>query len=662
MKAISLLLALLMLLACTACTQTPPSPEGTTAETTPLAPPSEESTPPSVEETTEPPVEEITEEETLPVAADYEITEQDGTATILTPMGLSYTLTGYASLDKAAATPRERLTYRFPEETFSEKFNRFTLTYAATAPVRIKLTYTERGRPLEDVFFLDAKEGCFSGLSFSFLTGNAARNISSLEVLPLTDATTSFTLVGLSTEILEELPRTYYLENDRFKLGIDLGWGGTVSYLEDKNCSVPRLTNLVNRYDTGRLIQQSFYGVQENDEYTPGVSFGHQWRYNPVQGGDQFNNPSRLIDVVITETSLYVKSQPQDWSLDNALTPSYYENTYTLDGDCVKVDNRFTDYSGWEHPFSSQELPAFYTVSYLDTFVWYNGDRSWQGDTLSSRNDLPFWGDYPGICTFTLKEKNTETWCAWINGQDNYGLGIFVPNIDQHKAGRYLFDGSKRDSASSTGYVAPINILQIVSFDPIEYSYLLTAGSVESIRQIFTERRDFTDNADLHVHYRSSRLPSLEGDITKLDFTEGKDLSALTSPVDTTVTFDEAMGAAKLTAGSFGDVSVSFPYSLADTPLSAESYKTLKIEYCIPTEAAKSFYQSDIFLCAGDITAPDGNARLRVDLIKDGEFHILEVDLSQSTYWTGVIHKLRFDYFDSSAAGDVMYIKRVTLE
>ena len=641
----ALLLALLMLISAAACTGS-----GDPADTT------------GADTSANTNAEVTTDEVTLPAPEDYEITEKDGTASVTTPLGLTYTLTGYTALDKATATVGESLTYTLEGEAFEEKFNRITLTYSATAPVKVWVSYTERGTSTEEYFFLDAKEGQFSGLNTGFMKGYSARKLTALRVEPLTDKATAFTLAGVSTEKMEKLPKTYYLESDRYKLGIDLGWGGTVSYLEDKTCTVPDLTNLVNRHDTGRLIQQSFYGVQENDEYKPGVSFDTKWRYNPVQGGDQYNNPSRLIDVVITDNSLYIKSQAQDWSLDGQLTPSYYENTYTLDGDCVKVDNRFTDYSGWEHPFAGQELPAFYTVSYLDTFVWYNGEDSWTGDTLSSKNNLPFWGDHAGECTFVLREKNTETWCAWINGGDDYGLGVYVPNIDQHKAGRYLFDGSKSDMAESTGYVAPVNILKIVSFDPIEYSYLLTAGNIATIRETFTARKDFTDNADLRVNYQSSRLPSVEGDITKLDFTEGKNLALLTNPVGTTVEFDQTAGAVKLTAGTIGDVSVTIPYGSSPTPLAAESYKTLKIEYMIPTDASMSSYQSDLFICTGNIKAPDGNARIRVDLVKDGEYHVLEVKLAGNPYWTGDIHMIRFDYFDFSSAGDVMYIKNISLE
>ena len=603
-----------------------------------------------------------TEAETIYTPEDFEVTENSGTASVVTPTGLTYDVTGYTAMDKGTVTFTEGLTYTFGEETFQSKFHRFTLTYTSTEPVKLWVCFTERGKATEEYYFLDAKNGSFSGLNPGFIKGYSARKLTGLKVESLTGKACDFTLTGLSTEEMEKMSNTCYIENSRFKLGVDIGWGGAVSYLEDKNCTIPDLVNLVNKHDTGRLIQQSFYGVQENDEYKPGVSFDTKWRYNPVQGGDQYNNASRLVDLVVTENSIYIKAQPQDWALDNQLTPSYMENTYTLYEDRVQVDNRFTDYSGWEHPFAGQELPAFYTVSYLDTFVWYNGEDSWTGDALSSKNDLPFWGDHAGQCTFILREKNTETWCAWVNGSDDYGLGVYAPAIDQLKAGRYMFDGSKSDMAESTGYVAPVNILKMVSFKPIEYSYLLTAGSTATIRETFTKYKDFTDNKALHENYQSTRLPSVDGDITKLDFTAGKNLSLLTNLADTTVLFDETAGAVKLTAGSFGDVNVTVPYGSNPAPLAAADYTTLKIEYMIPTENAMSSYQSDIFLCAGEISAPDGNARIRVGLIADGEYHTLEVKLAGNAYWKGNIHMIRFDYFDNSQAGDVMYIKSINLE
>ena len=655
-KLLICLLSATVLLGTAACT-TPggdreTTPDGTTATGTPgdTSPDGETSGTPE------------TEGETVYRPEDYEVTVDGDTASVLTPMGLAYTVSGYDSLDKATATFTEGLTYTFAEEAFDVKFNRFTMTYDSTEPLKVWLSYHERGREVEEYFFLEAGKTTFSGLNTGYLAGYSARKLVSIKVETCTGKACDFTLTGISVQKLDKVSDTFYIANDRFKLGVEVAWGGTVSYLEDKNCTIPDLCNLVNKHDTGRLIQQSFYGVQENEEYTPGTSFDTKWRYNPVQGGDQFNNASRLIDLVISENSIYIKAQPQDWALDNQLTPSYMENTYTLYEDRVQVDNRFTDFSGWEHPFAGQELPAFYTVSYLDTFVWYNGEKPWTGDALTSKNDLPFWGDYASVCTFSLREKNTETWCAWINGADNYGLGVYAPNIDQHKAGRYLFDGSKSDVAESTGYVAPINILKMVSFKPIEYSYLLTAGSTEDIREVFTAYKDFTDNKTLHENYQSCRIPSVDGDITALDFTQGKNIALLTQPVSTEVTYDADAKAAKLTAGPFGDSSVTIHYDSASPALDASKYTTLRIEYMIPKSNSTSAYQSDIFLCAGEILAADGNARLRVNLIADGEYHVLEVKLSSNAYWKGDVHAIRFDYFDNCAEGDVMYVKNISLK
>jgi hypothetical protein len=38
------------------------------------------------------------------------------------------------------------------------------------------------------------------------------------------------------------------------------------------------------------------------------------------------------------------------------------------------------------------------------------------------------------------------------------------------------------------------------------------------------------------------------------------------------------------------------------------------------------------------------------------------VDLSAYGFWTGDIHKIRFDFFDGCAEGDVMYVKSIVLK
>ena len=72
---------------------------------------------------------------------------------------------------------------------------------------------------------------------------------------------------------------------------------------------------------------------------------------------------------------------------------------------------------------------------------------------------------------------------------------------------RYEYNASKDSLNSATNYVAPCINREIVTFEPIEFSYLIAVGSVAEIRETFRERRDFAANESLHEHYRDNRIP-----------------------------------------------------------------------------------------------------------------------------------------------------------
>ena len=515
------------------------------------------------------------------------------------------------------------------------------------------------------MYYVEASpDGGFNCLISSYLNGGQASELKSFKADMCSGEEADFLIDDIKVEDYQLINQsTYYLENDRFKVGIKLGWGGGINYIEDKTCKVRNLTNLINSHDTGRLVQQSYYGTSGNAEYQPGTSFNTRWTYNPVQGGDQYGNASRLIDFTVTDNSIYIKAQPQDWSLDGKLTPSYMENTYTIYDDTVRVDNRFTDFSGWEHIYHGQELPAFYTVSYLSRFTWYNGTKPWTDDELSYNDDLNFWGDaqYEKQCNKYLKIGNTETWCAWTSPESDFGIGLYVPNVDVLKAGRYNFNNSKKASDDATNYVAPVNTMKIVSHEHIEYSYLMTTGSIEQIRSTFKTNKDFADNESLHGNYISSRIFGSSDALIEGKFNNAESISMLSNVYNSDVVFSEEYGAVKITAKSDNcDPHVSVNYEV-DEPIDSKNHKTLTIEYMIPTDNSSSSYAFDLFLCAGDTLAPDGNKRVRQSLIADGEFHTLQVDLSKYSFWSGEIHQIRFDYFDFCYTSDVMYLKTFSL-
>ncbi len=624
--------------------------------------------------------------ETLTFDATVTVTENSGKAAVTHKDGLTYTATGYDSATGNQLTFVKGLTLTFDPANTAEAFNRFTLGYTSTQPLYGKVTYTLGGKTVTDDFYLEAGENTFSCLIGQYLNGKKGEGITQMTFETCNDKSADFALCVLNTmeyPVYGTDSDTYFIESPRYKLGIRLGWGGGINYIEDKNDDSSRLENLVNQADTGRLIQQSYYGVQQNSEYTPGHFNGSTWAYNPVQGGDKEQNHSRIIDIVVTERSVYVKSQPQDWAKDNEITPSYMENVYTVYSDRIQVDNRFVDFSGWTHRYAHQELPAFYTVSYLSRFTLYNGAKPWTDDTLSYRDNLNFWGDstYYNDCTFLIKNSNTETWCAWTNPREDFGIGLYVPNVDSLLAGRHAFNNSPDSTNGACNYVAPVNTIILTSFEALEYSYLISTGSVEEIRATFKENKDFATNETLHKNYQSRRVADStvatnENSYADLgnetggsgnagaDFSENLDLTveANTAHViasnNSIVGFDAGAGATTLT------VKGADPHVTVDCGdlLSADKYKTIEITYMLPASNSDGNNVTDLFLCAGNVTNPDPNACVRMDLIADGEYHTLVVDLSGKSFWNGDIHKIRFDFLDACEAGDVMYVKSIVLK
>ena len=717
-----LLLALLLTFA--ACNKTPPTGEDTTADTVqttagdvteePTEAPTEEGNGEVTETPTEEPTEIPTEEPTEPAETEPSFSDKDvvkaqrdqlsfkpsevtvtpnsGTAKVSVANGLAYTAAGYSEIKNNKLVFKSGLSLTFDPAGTAVDFNRFSLGYTSTQPLHGTVTYTVGGKTVTDDFYLEAGTDTFSCLIAQYLNGKKGTGITRMTFSTCNGKSAEFALCALEVQdypVYGVGADTYYIENPRYKLGVRLIWGGGINYLEDKTVDINRLKNLVNQADTGRLIQQSYYGVQENAQYKPSKYNGSTWCYNPVQGGDVKGNHSRIIDIVVTEYSVYVKSQPMDWAKDNSITPSYMENTYTVYSDRIQVDNRFVDFSNWTHRYAHQELPAFYTVSYLSRFTLYNGTKPWADDTMSYRDNLGFWGDstYYNDCTFLLKNSNTETWCAWTNPDKDFGIGLYVPNVDSFLAGRHAFNNSKESTNGATNYVAPVNTILLKSFEALEYSYLITTGSVQEIRDTFKTHRGFATNASLDKNSNDYRIPN-NATVTNEDYytpsqsgsqggnqgttqqpTTGKapanlnlavqsNASLLAGVNNATVVYDSAAGAVKLTVTG-DDPQTLINYGGA---LSANTYKTITITYMIPKSNSKGSYNCDLFLAAGGLTDFTADARIRSEnLVADGQFHTLTINLSGNSYWSGNIHKLRFDFFEGCAVGDVMFVKSIVL-
>ncbi len=640
---LALILTLPLLLGTlTGCTQTPDQPEQPTGEQT-------------TQGTTE------QEENT----AKLTIEESENGATVTTATEFCYTVTGYDSLKNEAFGFVQGLVLDFGD-AFAGEFNRFTLKYTSTAPLKLTVTYTEKDNRLEDVFYLEAGDHEFSAVNKKFMSKVNGSTIESMRVDTCENKSAEFILLDMKTEIISVPKAQQFIKGSRYTLGIDLRWGGAINHVEDKECPIEDVTNLCNKHDEGRLIQQSYYGVfYRESEYVEGGYLGVEGvAYNPVQGGDVRGRDSRIIDFIIEDDYIYIKAQPLDWPLDNSLTPSYMENKYVVKDDYIQVFNRFTDFSGWTHPTLDQELPAAYTINTLDTFVWYDGAKPWTKDTLSYIDD---WSKIDPATNksshyLVLKEPNTETWCALIDSDTQYGLGIYVPNTDKFLAMRYL-SGEKGDTSAKgnpCSYMCPIDVLTIVSYQPIEYSYLLAAGSTEEIREVFTQNRDFDANKGLDVKHPSRTPYHNETTDVIIDFSVQENVGSIMYPRNTKYSFNSDQSALELQAvGDDPNVTLLFDYG--GQQLFAENYGCIEIDYMIPTTNADTSYETQLFLCSGNIEAPTAEAVLTDTLIADGEYHTLQIPVKDLSFWDGQIHMIRFDYFSVPTTNDVVYIKTFRL-
>lgn len=372
-----------------------------------------------------------------------------------------------------------------PARSGTVRFNRISFDYDASSPVRVIFAYQKGLRIREEELLLSEKEKTATMLLDGFLERETASRLISVSFAPIVPGSSCTLSVSGFTCDLQAAPGSdvLYIENDSYRAGVKLKWGGGLySFVDKKN---GHYDNLLNSHDTGRLVQQSYYGPTEIDGYENGVYGGTVWGYNPVQGGDQYGNTSKLVALETTEDQIRVVCRPLDWALNNVPTQTYYTTVYTLTPNGLTVENTAIDFLQTEWSDREQEIPAFYTISALGTFVFYDGEAPWTDAPLRTEINLEFWAGKPA---FSLSEKNSETWCAWTDDA-GYGIGLFTPIATRLLAGRFEYDGTSDPNANPTNYVAPLGVFRLRFDEPFTYTCYLTTGTVREIREAFKALR-----------------------------------------------------------------------------------------------------------------------------------------------------------------------------
>ncbi len=273
----------------------------------------------------------------------------------------------------------------------------------------------------------------------------------------------------------KEKPRQQweYLDNGVVRIGIDKSRGACIGYFADSKTR----RNLLNNYDEGRFIQQSYYGRPDGSKWN-----GKPWVYNPVQGGHSKGKRSRLLKFTRDQEkkTISARVEPLTWASGVACPEALMGVTISLEGPLARVRFRM-DYTGKDQSaIHDQEMPAVFTDAELPNLVYSENGK------LKRR--VPGWPNERG--------KATENWVAYLDDKD-WGIGICTPGTETFTCYRFKGDGKTGPAGSACSYVAPLRRFSLQKGLVVDYEVFLTIGSLEEIRRRFAPLR--------------SKLPSSNG-------------------------------------------------------------------------------------------------------------------------------------------------------
>jgi hypothetical protein len=254
-----------------------------------------------------------------------------------------------------------------------------------------------------------------------------------------------------------------FIDNGQIKLGIKKSSGAGIAWFSESGSQ----RNLLNHFDHGRLVQQSYYGNKDGSLWGK-----NPWRWNPVQGGGYKGKPATVLELKSDAATLYAKTRPRHWATEADLADVTMEEWITLTGRVAHVRFKMS-YTGSEtHVKTAQEIPAFFTEPDLSTLVLYAGDKPWTGDAVQSTQ--PGWPNEG--------RKITEHWAAFVD-TNNFGIGAYVPIAKTLTC--YRYEAGKTSDQGACSYFAPITYLAITPGFNFEYDLFITLGTAEQIRAAF---------------------------------------------------------------------------------------------------------------------------------------------------------------------------------
>jgi hypothetical protein len=417
-------------------------------------------------------------------------------------------------------------------------------------------------------------------------------------------------------------PRMSYLDNGHVRIGMDLALGGAVTFISTKD----HPNNIINSADLGRQIQMSHYSgpwpfVVDDKKPSPAwAALG----WNPIQTGDCFMNPSKVVAHQNDGKELYIKCIPMQWPHNNLPADCTFETWTSLDGPLIlmrfRCSNQRADKTAYRP--CPQELPAVYTISKLSRLMSYTGELPFTGDSLSHvTND---WKKPWPWTRFIASER----WAALVD-TNHWGLGVFKDDGGEFHGGIHGHGPSDDPKHSSTAYVAPIHT-EIFDHNIVyDHRTVFMVGHLHAIRQRFNSMATRTPPAWRFSHDRQHWI--------LLDATDqGFPLN----------------GQWQITVGS-KQPRIESPVHCW-TAVSAPSIR-LVISYKGHPATARVFWKRL------DHDSFSEKLSMVFQLIPDGRYHSYTLNLADSPEYRGLITRLALVPIDTPRPGEQISIKTIAL-
>jgi hypothetical protein len=262
-----------------------------------------------------------------------------------------------------------------------------------------------------------------------------------------------------------------YIDNGSLRIGVDRSRGACIGYFGESSTQ----RNLLNHFDVGRFIQQSYYGQKDGSDWN-----GNPWVYNPIQGGSWKGVPAEVTEFKAhrAPSEITATITPRHWANGQLCPELEMQESITLDSKVATITFKMSYTGPDQGKPRHQEMPAVFLDGVLENFV-YTKD----GQLTRSTPRILAENGRDGVDGLAIDHSSSE-WVAYLDDND-WGIGIYTPGTPEFTCYRALGNGTTGPSGSACSYVAPIRTFALTTGLKMEYTFYLTIGTLEEIQARF---------------------------------------------------------------------------------------------------------------------------------------------------------------------------------